>query len=216
MIPYYADDFVTIYHGDCREVLQGITVEPDLLLSDPPYGMNYTHGGYGKGKTYGFEGILIKGDEEPFDPAHLLAFPAKRRILWGANHYAPRLPASPGWVIWDKRCGRGVTDQSDCELAWSDFLTVARVFSAYWGGAVRSGREQKEGRLHVNQKPVALMTWCIDLAGLGTNLVLDPYMGSGSTLRAAKDLGRKAIGIEFEEAHCETAAKRMAQEVLSF
>lgn len=104
-------------------------------------------------------------------------------------------------------------DQSDAELAWTNFLTTVRVFSRRWSGAHRGGREQREGRLHVNQKPVALMAWCIgQAADVGT--VVDLYAGSCSTLVAAKEMGLRAIGFDLEERHCETGANRLSQGVL--
>lgn len=211
MRPYYQDEYVTIYHGDCREILPHIG-SVDLLLSDPPYGMAYRHGARKGGVRLGHDGVSIVGDDEPFDPAHVLGV-APRTILWGGNHFADKLPASRGWLVWDKRDGTPSNDQSDCELAWTDFLTTARLFSRRWSGAHRGGREQAEGRVHVNQKPVALMQWCIGWAP-GVRSVLDPYMGSGSTLVAAKELGLRAIGIEIEERYCEVAAQRLAQGVL--
>jgi site-specific DNA-methyltransferase (adenine-specific) len=207
--PYYEDGSVTIYHGDCREILSDLWTA-GAIVSDPPYGMAYEHGARKGGVQLGHDGHSIVGDDEPFDPGHLLALKAPT-ILWGANHFADRLPASRGWLIWDKRDGRPSNDQSDCELAWTNILTTARQFSRYWSGGVRTGREQTEGRLHVNQKPIELMHWCL---GFTEGVVLDPYCGSGSTLVAAKELGRKAIGIEIEERNCEIAAKRCAQECL--
>jgi site-specific DNA-methyltransferase (adenine-specific) len=119
---------------------------------------------------------------------------------------------SRGWLVWDKRDGDGPTDQSDAELAWTNVLTVVRAFSARWRGAMREGREQVEGRVHVNQKPVALMAWVLRFMPPGP--VLDPFMGSGSTLVAAKNNGAMAIGIEIDERYCEAAARRCRQEVL--
>ena len=210
MTPYYADDLVTIYHGDCREMdLSALGV--DVIVTDPPYGMAYQHGARKGGHRFGMDGESIVGDAEPFDPRHLLAV-GLPTLLWGANHYADRLPSSKGWLVWDKRDGTASNDQSDAEMAWTNFLTVTRAFSARWSGAHRTGREQAEGRWHVNQKPVALMAWCMALAPSGA--VLDAYAGSGSTLVAAKEAGRKSIGIEIEERYCEIAATRCSQEVL--
>ena len=206
MRPYYQDDAVTIYHGDCREWMP----EADVIVSDPPYGIAYVHGERGVG-AYGSDGIAIHGDDVPFDPSHLLAI-GRPMLLWGANHYADKLPASPGWLVWDKTGGYWLTHQSDVELAWTNVLTTARVYGQRWRGVARDGREQLEGRSHTSQKPVALMVWC--LGWMPDGVVLDPYMGSGSTLVAAKEAGRRAIGIEIEERYCEIAANRCRQEVL--
>lgn len=210
MKPYFERDGISIYLGDCRDVLPTLDAgSVDLVLTDPPYGMAYRHGTRKGGKRYGNDGVTIFGDDAPFDPSPLLTLSGKK-IIWGGNHFADRLPASRGWMVWDKRDGRGSNDQSDCELAWTDFLTVARVYTRVWRGGQRDGREQAEGRLHVNQKPVALLSWCIRLSDT-TAAIIDPYMGSGSTLIAARDLGRRAIGIEIEERYCEVAAKRLDQ-----
>ena len=101
------------------------------------------------------------------------------------------------------------------ELAWTNFVRRSRVKQHLWIGAYRDS-ESGERALHPTQKPLAIMKWCIAIADeyLTVNLILDPFMGSGTTLRAAKDLGRKAIGIEIEEKYCEIAAKRMSQAVL--
>ncbi len=207
MKPYYQDDLVTIYHADCREWMP----EADVIVTDPPYGMAYQHGLRDGKVAWGHDGVSIVGDDEPFDPAFLLAL-GKPTVLFGANHYADRLPPSRGWLVWDKRAGTPSNDQSDAELAWTNVLSVARVFSARWSGSHRTGREQVDGRQHVNQKPVALMAWA--MAFMPPGAVLDPFMGSGSTLVAAKQAGRRAIGIEIEERYCEIAAIRCSQEVL--
>lgn len=208
MKPYYEEAGIQIFHGDCREILPHLP-KVDLVLTDPPYGISYEHGTRKGGKSLGFDGHSIVGDDAPFDPRFLLPL-APKTIVWGANHFADVLPASRGWLTWDKREGVAPNDQSDCEHAWTNFLTVARLFSRYWnGGGIN------EPRYHVNQKPLRVMTWCIGLAG-DAQTILDPFMGSGTTLRAAKDLGRKAIGIEIEERYCEIAANRLRQEVLAF
>jgi DNA modification methylase len=207
MTPYYSDDLVTIYHADCRDFMP----VADVIVTDPPYGMAYRHGARKGGFRYGQDEQTIVGDQEPFDPAPILAL-ALPTVLFGANHYADRLPPSKGWLVWDKRAGSASNDQSDCELAWSNVLTTARLFSVRWSGAHRQGREQQDGRDHPNQKPVALMAWVLGFVPHGT--VLDPFMGSGSTLVAAKNAGRRAIGVEIDEAHCARAAERCSQEVL--
>lgn len=186
----------------------------DLVLTDPPYGVAEQTNRAGKGRA-----ILapchdfppVHGDNEPFDPLHLLGF--GRLVLFGANYYAPRLPESPSWIVWDKRDGLTSNDNADCELAWSNLGGPARVFRHRWNGMIKAS-ERDQRRVHPTQKPVALMEWIIVRATKQGDLVLDPYMGSGPVLQAAKNLGRKAIGIEVEERYCEVAAKRLAQEVL--
>ena len=212
MKPYYSDDLVTIYHADCRDWFdQPWRDATDVVVTDPPYGMSYRHGFRKGGQAMGNDGVTIVGDDEPFDPSPILALRLPT-VLWGANHYASRLPDARGWLVWDKRDGDGPTDQSDAEMAWTNVLSVVRVYSARWRGALRTGREQRDGRVHINQKPVALMAWVLGFMPSG--VVLDPFMGSGSTLVAAKELGRRAIGIEIEERYCEQAALRCSQEVL--
>jgi DNA modification methylase len=100
-------------------------------------------------------------------------------------------------------------------MAWTNCLTTARKWTRRWSGATRGGREQIEGRVHVNQKPVALMQWCLGHIP-GAKRIVDPYCGSGSTLVAAKELSVRAVGIEIDERHCETTAARLSQNVLDF
>jgi site-specific DNA-methyltransferase (adenine-specific) len=209
--PYYEESGIVIYNADCREVLPSLP-KVDLVLTDPPYGINYVRGGGGRGKHNRRNDIPVTGDTEPFDPAVWLAFPEV--ILWGANHYARRLPESR-WLAWDKLDGlEAYDDFSDVEFAWrSGGAGKDRIFRYMWKGICQAG--EKFPRVHPTQKPEALMRWCLNLAP-NAQVVFDPFMGSGTTLRAAKDLGRKAIGIEIEERYCEIAANRLRQEVLSF
>lgn len=216
MKPYYQDDLVTIYHGDCREWMP----KADVIVTDPPYGIGWDTGDH-RGSVRASRGHTfapIVGDAEPFDPAFLLRM-GLPTLLFGGNHYASRLPDSPGWVTWDKRLGMNSTDQSDCELAWTNFLTRARMVRYQFNGGGALARENgipagrgKPVSLHPTQKPLSVMRQVIEWAPTGT--ILDPFMGSGTTLVAAKSLGRKSIGIEIEERYCEVAAQRCAQEVL--
>jgi DNA modification methylase len=204
--PYYADDSVTIYHGDCREMLADIYA--DVIVTDPPYGIAYVHGG---GK-YRPSPTPIIGDDLPFDPAPLLAL-ARPTILWGGNHYASRLPDSPTWLVWDKKPSGWRNDQADAELAWTNLGGPARTYRHAWSGGGTLAHENGTANrvLHPAQKPIGLMRWCL---GFTDGIALDPFMGSGSTLVAAKSLGRRSIGIEIEERYCEIAARRCSQEVL--
>jgi len=211
MKPYYEEDGITIYHGDCREVLP--MLEPvDLVLTDPPYGISYdaSHSKYKNGIDRG-EALWDVG---PYDPEPIIAL-GKPTIMWGGNCFSSRLPSSTAWIAWVK-IQRQDADirQSDMELAWTNCLGRSRVFFHLWIGAYRES-ESGVQNYHPTQKPEALMRWCLQLFP-EHELILDAYMGSGTTLRAAKDLGRRAIGIEIEEKYCEIAAKRLSQKVLDF
>ena len=211
MKPYYEDGSVTIYHGDARELMP---IPARVVVTDPPYGVSLNTS-YRKAKRGRLAGAndypAVYGDDRPFDPSPFLGYDGV--VLFGANYYADRLPPSGQWLVWDKRDGIGYNDQADCELAWTKGTggTVPRIFVHRWNGMLKAS-EKAERRVHPTQKPVALMRWAIGFMPSG--IVLDPFMGSGSTLVAAKDLGRKAIGIEIEERYCEIAAKRCAQETL--
>lgn len=209
--PYYQDSAVTIYHGDCREILPQLA-KVDLLCTDPPYGIAYdaSHSKYKNGIDRGD----AEWDREPFDPTFLirLGLPS---IIWGGNCFAQRLPPSPKWLAWIKTARDDANiRQADMELAWTNCIGRSRVFHHLWIGAYKASESGIRSQ-HPTQKPVELMRWCIGLVKPDAQTILDPFMGSGTTLRAAKDLGRKAIGIEIEEQYCEIATRRMAQEVLA-
>ena len=210
--PYYQDDAVTIYHGDCREILPHL--EPvDLVLTDPPYGISYKGCPASKSKGLGVihEGII--GDEELMDLRFILNIDCDV-VSFGANNYPEQLPHRGRWICWDKRVDENADRMlgSPFELAWRNidhgFDTMIRIMH---GGVVNADGHGK--RHHPTQKPVKLMSRLLALYP-NAHTILDPFMGSGTTLRAAKDLGRKAIGIEIEEKYCEIAANRMTQEVL--
>lgn len=225
--PYYERDGVVIYHGDCREIIPSLP-RPDLLLSDPPWGVGINTdpsrftppaaawwGNADRSTQQRNGGAPVAGDDEPFDPGHLIGL-ARRSVLWGGHCFADKLPPSPGWLVWDKR--KGIEDcgwpMSEGELAWTDACRGVRFFRHRWMGLVRES--ERGEHYHPTQKPVALMAWCIEKFSRPGDTVLDPYMGAGATVLAARDAGRSVVGIELEERYCEIAAKRLAQGVLNF
>lgn len=217
MTPYYKDDAVTIYHGDSREVVPTLTF--DCIVTDPPYGINvgtnYAQRGRG-GVARCNDFPPIHGDDAPFDPAWMLALNVPT-VLFGGNHFGDALPSSPSWIVWDKLDGLtskreiGFNDQADAELIWTNLGGPVRIMRQRWMGAMKSGREARVRRVHPTQKPIELMA---RIVGMTTGIVLDPYMGSGTTIVAASELGRRCIGIEYEERYCEIAAKRLSQGAL--
>ena len=207
--PYYSENGITIYHGDCREILPHLG-PVDLVLTDPPYGMNYRHGLRKGGQSLGFDGQAVIGDDMPFDPSDWLNFP--KVILWGANHYADKLPSSAAWLTWDKREGTAENNLSDCELAWCNVGGSARLYRYMWNGLCRAGEVGEH--YHPTQKPIALMGWCMEKAKVPAGAtVLDPYMGSGTTGLACIRTGRGFVGIEKDPAHYATALERIQREL---
>lgn len=213
--PYYEKDGIVIYCGDCREILPHLP-KVDLVLTDPPYGANIDtdFSRYSGERNSSYDRVI--GDDKPFDPSVCMV--CKRVIIWGANCFSDRLPMGV-WLVWDKRHDSGKSFTSDAEVAWMKLGaggksggSGVRIYSQIWQGFLRS--EQRHG--HPTQKPVELFEWCISQYSGEINTILDPFMGSGTTLVAAKNLGRKAIGIEIEERYCEIAVKRLSQEVFDF
>ena len=222
--PYYDHGGITIYHGDCREILPHLG-RFDLLLTDPPYGVNIeTRRAAAKrghrtnlapvDRARSVDHEPVAGDDEPFDPVHLLDV-APSAVLWGANNYSSKLPDSPCWFAWDRKCGRASdSDSTDAELACvigHRFRTV-QVFRHMWLGWQRDSENQGRS-LHPTQKPVALMSWCLGFFP-EAKTVVDPYMGSGPVAKACKDRGLRYVGIELVEKYCEISVSRLRQEVL--
>jgi len=225
MKPYYERGGIAIYHGDCREIL------PDLqpigaVVTDPPYGIGAARKNFGgKGVRKHRSGICAGKpisprwtdygdscwDDEPCPPEliRVLIGLAPKVILWGGNYF--QVPPAKGWLVWDKL--RGDTDFADCELAWTNLNFSVRRLRHRWNGFLQEpGKYEK--RYHPTQKPLQVMRWCIGLLGDGIQSIFDPFMGSGTTLVAAKERGIRAIGVELDERYCEIAAARLAQEVL--
>ena len=214
MTPYYADELVTIYNARCEDVLPSIDpADVDLLLTDPPYGINldpdYTRRTFGGGTRAPSGYQRIEGDDAEFDPRPLFRY--EPCILFGANNFAPLLPVG-GWIVWDKREQTPSNQLADVELAWCSKRGPARIFRHYWNGPVRS--TERGFHVHPTQKPVALMRWIVDRWTDPGGLVLDPYMGSGPVAQACHELGRRYIGIELAEEYCKVAVSRLSQQTL--
>lgn len=222
MKPYYQDSACTIYHGDCREILPALP-KVDLVLTDPPYDEK-TH----KGARYGFRET---SSEIPFAPLDAIESLVREMLnlsrgwvicFCSLEMYGEYKSASKdAWVragFWRRPNG---VPQFSGDRPGQPGEGIAIMHSGgkkIWNGSGRHGFwefciEQKN-RVHPTQKPLPLMLQLVnDFSQIGET-ILDPFMGSGTTLRAAKDLGRKAIGIEREEQYCEIAATRLSQEVL--
>lgn len=203
-VPFYDRDGITIYNADCRQVLPFLD-RFDLLLTDPPYGI-------GADKTNAHSSIRDNPDwsHEEWDrivpqyTIHGLLDAAESQMIWGGNYY--QLPPAQCWLIWEKpEAGTGFS-MADAELAWTNLKQSVRV---------KRCNRNDGGRVHPTQKPLSLMKWCCSLLP-DANSVLDPFMGSGTTLVAAKLLGLRAVGIEINREYCEAAVERLRQGVFGF
>jgi hypothetical protein len=219
--PYYEHGGITIYHGDCREI--DAWLQADVLVTDPPYGIGYSRGKWaGERGEGGHGGIANDSTTEARDAALKLWGAARPALVFGSL----RAEYPSGWrrmLVFEKpTVGCGLFGQRAPWLAnWEPIFTLGEwpdqtptrsavvatgetSASGYSGYCTRAG--------HAHAKPLDVMRDLI--AACPAGVLADPFMGSGSTLRAAKDLGRRAIGIEIEERYCEIAAKRLGQEVL--
>lgn len=210
MKPYYQDDAVTIYHGDCRDVL--LHLPPvDLVLTDPPYGIGYIT----SRRLYTDKLVApIQGDEQY--PVAIIQ-QCKTLAAVGVLAFARGEPMKAhSMLVWVKNNW----SVGDLEHAygnrWETILWWPGPFHQWRNGRPANvlfcDKVPPEQLQHPTEKPIALLRQLI--LQHKCDLILDPFMGSGTTLRAAKDLGRKAIGIEIEERYCEIAAKRMSQLVM--
>jgi predicted RNA methylase len=235
MKPYYTDSGggIVIYCGDSTVILPSLIsggLKVDLCMTDPPYGIgiktNYRatrdnsfmrrarRGDRHAWRSASFLDSIV-GDGEAFKLKWLLRF--RRLVLFGANHFARSLPNSASWIVWDKTGGGRGMERSfgDAELCWvkgGNFNSV-RVYRHMWVGYQRDS-EVGESVMHPTQKPVEMFRWILTRFFPGVRTVVDPYMGSGPVLKAAKDLGITAVGIEIDKSYCEAAVRRLQQSIL--
>ncbi len=204
--------------GDCIEVMRDWPDKCcDLILTDPPYGINILN----SDGTMGGTSASIKkwagqinpkyqhftGDDKPIDPTEICRI-SNNQIIWGGNYIADKLPPSKCWLVWYKRINGQQNDYADCELAWTSFNKPTRVFQHLWMGMLRHSELQQHH--HPTQKPVALGLWILENYSKPDDIILDCYCGSGSFCVAAKMLGRKFIGIDISQTYVDIANERLA------
>ena len=212
MKPYYQDDFVTLYHGDCLE-LADLWTCADVLVTDPPYGVAHASGRAGP-----FQNTAIANDDTLDARDAVLAAWGGRPALVFGSWKMPKPEGTHAVLIWDKGDAAGMGDLS---VPWKPNTEEIYVIGKGFRGSRDSSilRAQvltwaSKGREHPNMKPAALMSALIAKCPPGT--IADPFAGSGSTGVAAKALGRRAVLVELEERYCEISARRLAQDVLDF
>lgn len=211
MAPYYVDDCVTLFHGDCRDVLPTLGTGFDLLLTDPPYGIHTVKptSGFLSKRGDGTAQEAIAWDRRPdAETLRLALASSSHAIVWGFGYLASILGDCRAPLVWDKQTGANYF--ADGELAWTSFERgTLRIFRHQWCGSWRAS-ERGEAARHPTQKPIALMSWCLGLVE-SVETVIDPFAGVGTTLVAAKRIGIRAIGIEAREDYCEAAVDRLRQ-----
>lgn len=195
----------TLYLGDCRDILPTLG-KVDAVVTDPPYGIAYKSTLTNLGAQ---EFDDIANDKGEIDLRSILTF-ADSVLAFGANCFPDQLPHRGRWLCWDKRTIDGAADKmlgSPFELAWasktSGYDKIVRVLH---GGVVNADGGKRQ---HPTQKPIAVMRQCIDWAAKDAKLILDPFMGSGTTGVAAVQMGRDFIGIELEQKYFDIACKRI-------
>lgn len=185
----------------------------DMVFTDPPYGINAVSK---SGVLKEYYEIDILGDSnintacDSFSLIYSL-FPDASHIWWGANYYSfdAKLPNSKCWITWDKQEKNNHIDQADCELAWTNINSPARIFHHLWAG-FRRDSEIGEKRVHPTQKPIKLISEILlHFKKVKSNLILDLFLGSGSTMVAAQQLKRKCYGMELDPKYCQVIIDRM-------
>lgn len=223
MTPFYTDDSVTLYHGDCLEITEWLAA--DVLVTDPPYGIRaeQTSGTYRGAGSRSRNVNPIQGDNDPVTRNEAVNLWGKKpRIVFGSWR-VPRPEPVDHRLVWHKKGsppgpanGPFISQDEEIYVTGAGFVaTSPPLRSVIATNEPRQGAHGLAARVgHPTPKPVGLMELLISRCPPG--IIADPFAGSGSTLIAAKNLGRNAVGVELDERYCEIAARRLAQDVLDF
>lgn len=183
-----------------------------IAIIDPPYGVkvvkNNKVGGGNLCKTGTYKEIIGDETTETAKKAYQLLkdMGIDKMIIWGGNYFTDFLPPSPCWVVWDKKGDMESNNFADCEMAWTSFDTPARVFKCVWRGMIKQGEHDK--RLHPTQKPIEMLVDVINKFTKEGDIVLDLFLGSGSTLIACEKTNRICYGMEIDPKYCDVVVKR--------
>jgi len=202
-----------LYLGDCRAILPTLP-KVDAVITDPPYGIDESSAkvasrqrkpGASKALADQRDYGVFNWDQEAIDDdlIRMVREAGQWAVIFGGNYYA--LPAAKCWLVWDKE--NGDNDFADCELAWTNLPKAVRRIRFMWNGMLRANGEMRGD--HPTQKPIGVMSWAINHLPKPNNLILDPFMGSGTTGVACANLGRSFIGIERESRYFDIACRRI-------
>jgi site-specific DNA-methyltransferase (adenine-specific)/modification methylase len=196
----------TLYLGDCADVLPTLR-QVDAVVTDPPYGIGES---VGKNKSRCKLAVAKDYGNDDWDNSpisdelmKLVVTAGRKAIVFGGNYYA--MSPTKCWLVWDKENGKN--DFADAELAWTNLDKAVRLKRYMWHGMLRANKEPRGD--HPTQKPVGIIEWCISHLPADSQVILDPFMGSGTTGVAAVQMGRNFIGIEREPKYFEIACERI-------
>jgi site-specific DNA-methyltransferase (adenine-specific) len=189
--------------GDCLDLMSEYSDDHfDLILTDPPYGISaYASGTMGGGvlakqSTY----TATKWDNNRIGKEYFAEMQrvSKNQIIFGGNYYTDYLKPTPCWIVWDKQNGDNYF--ADCELAWTSFTTATRLHKYRWQGMLQGNMgKAKEKRIHPTQKPTPLFVWILEKYTKSDDLILDPFMGSGTILEACRKCNLDCLGFEISD-----------------
>lgn len=213
---------IEIIQGDCLEVMKQYPDNHfDLVLTDPPYGIGVDMTMHKQSGTQYGKALAPKANyaatnwdsttpsKSVFDEIRRIS---KNQIIFGGNYFVEHLSNSSCWIVWDKV--NGTNQFADCELARTSFKSAVRMHRYMWNGMLQGNMKDKEKRYHPTQKPLPLMRWILENYSKPGDLICDPFLGSGTTTRACKDLRRDCVGIEINADYVKIAESRLGQEVL--
>jgi len=214
-VPYTRKEVIGdcgLYLGDCLQIMPTLG-KVDAVVADPPYDIGYIPRGNSSvgsmaNRNWGPKDKLV-GDTGGlnYDPRPFLGI-ADEQLWWGANHYADKLPNSRGWLVWFKARDMLNTKFSHVEMAWTNIDQAVEALDHRWMGMIRDS-EQHANSDHPTKKPLAVMIWCLGF--IHGRIVLDPYMGSGTTGVVCVEIGKSFIGIEIKERHFDKACERISR-----
>jgi len=207
-VPFYADDNITIYNNDCLTVMIALRPLNGIIITDPPYGINAADKNFANGTSKNIK-MYEEGNWDKEKPQRIyfemMKYISSHQIIFGGNYYNSILGDARGMIFWDK--GTGKNSYADGELAWTSFDRPIKKYDLTWVGA--NAKDRFSIREHPTQKPLELMIEIIKDYTTPADVIIDPFMGSGTTLVAAATLGRKAVGVEINPKYCAIAKRRL-------
>ena len=208
--------------GDCTikenvEKLMG-KEKANMVFTDPPYGINIIKVGGGGKTKFGKVGgdnwvqanyyIPIKNDDKEFEPMFLLNY-AEKVLIFGGNYFANKLPNSRCWLCWDKTGENYIQNNfADCEFIWTNLDKPSRIYRCKWRGLIKDKNEDIKKRMHPTQKPIKLLEDILNDYTKRNDIIVDLFLGSGSTLIACEKTNRKCYGMEIEPIYCQVVIDR--------